>query len=150
MTAHAERIGKLVDTYGAAQLDSLEHLGGANLRSLARTLWMGFGLHTGDDIGIARYLAPLPMTITPLPTFVYTRFLFPLPLFELGKNSRDCMPWPYDDHLRTRIRHTRIIDLLLDGAIAIHAGINVHEDRERMLLHLVHATTMTAHEKGLQ
>lgn len=150
MTAHAERIEKLVDQYGATQLNTLEHLGGGNLRSLARTIWMGFGLYTGDDIGIARFLAPLPMTVTPMPTFIYTRYHFPFPLFELGIHSRDCLPWPYDDHLRTRIRHTPIVDALLNGAVNIHEGINVHEDRGRILLHLVHATVMTAHEKGLQ
>lgn len=140
----------LVDRYGETQLNILEHLGGPNLRTLGRTIWMGFGLYTGDDIGIARYLAPLPMTVSPIPTFVYTRFLFPFRLFEVGKNSGDCLPWPYDEHLRTRIRHTPIIDALLNGAAAIHEGINVHEDRGRVLLHLINATTMTAHQKGLQ
>jgi len=155
MNAENERIGKLIDRYGEPQLRMLEHIGGRNLRTLGKTIWMGFGLHPGDDAAIARYLAVLPMRITPIPTFVYTRFYLPRPLFEFSRHPSACLAWPVPVYMNgmeyqpTRIRRTASIDTLLDGAVAIHKSMHVEEDRGRVLLHLVQATILTARHKGL-
>lgn len=156
MKSNAERIGEVIDRYGESNLRTLEWLGGRNLRVLGRTIWMGFGLHPGDDAGIAQFLSVLPMRAAPIPTFVYTRLYITRPLFEFSQNPAKCVSWPVPVHLDgneyqpTRIRRTAGIDALLDGAVAIHKSMGVHEDRGRILLHLVQATILTARQKGLE
>jgi|GEM_PF-7129857 len=150
-------LGKFIDQTAQAELRDLERLGGRPLRTLAREIYMAFGLTPGEDKKIAERLKSLPMHVDRrLPTFTYIHWGKRGLIEHTGRRYNRTIGftvWGNDSaqgYSAISPARTPTIERFVDGAAAMHTKLGHSIGRGGLYLHVLSTVVNTGNAKGLK